>query len=733
MAGESGERLIQYVNPFIGTGGRGQTFPGVVVPSGLVQLSPDSGKPGADWTAGYRDADTNLAGFSHTHLSGSRTGDLCDVRVMPVLAGRDMPVTPSSPFSHSREHAGPGFYAVDLLANEVKVELTATRHVGIHRYRFPRWIPARPPGLYLDLGSAIGADETVDAAISIDGPTTISGFRVSTGLFKDRRIYFAMRFSAPVTQWLLGADGSFSPERRQAQGPRLKALVRPLLRPGDPLMVKVALSTVSAEGALRNLTAEAPGWEFETYRRDAEALWERKLRRVWIDTPDTARKTVFYTGLYHALLAPTLVCDADRATRGSDGNVVTPVFQRHTAFPLWSTFRALHPLLTLVQGERVDSLVLSLMADYRERGVLPVSPYWGTETGRMVGYHAAPVIVDAIMKNLTTVDRGEALDAMKQSAFQEAHGLQWLSRPDTRGFLPADQEPQAVLKTLEYAFDDWCIAKLAGKLERASDRRLFEIRAGLYKNVFDPSSGFMRGRQSNGSWATPFSPRFAGPADGVYGDGNAWQSSFSVMHDVRGLMTLMGGPETFVKRLEALFNEPALPDSGDVSPNTAGFIGQYAHAYEPCHHIAYLYAHAGAPWLTAARVHQIATTMYSTTPDGLCGRDEGGQLSAWFVFSALGFYPVNPADGTYVLGTPLVERATLDIGGGTYFSIETNGLSEINRYVKSVTLNDKPLDRCWISHEEIVAGGTLRFSMAAEPNRQWASAPDAAPPSMTAR
>jgi predicted alpha-1,2-mannosidase len=727
----SGDSLIRFVDPFIGTGGHGRTFPGAAVPSGLVQLSPDSGTQGPEWSAGYRYTDTAIAGFSHTHLSGTGFGDLCDISVMPVLAGRDMPASVTSPFSHQREKASPGYYAVDLLADEIKVELTATRRVGIHRYRFPRWIPARLPAVVVDLGFAINWDATVDTQVSIDGPTTVSGYRFSTGWAKDQRVYFVARFSKPVTQWLIGADGDFSPERKQAQGPKVKALLRPVLRPGDPLIVKVALSLVSVEGALRNLNAEAPGWDFDTYRRDAEEAWDRKLQRVKIETPDRARKTIFYTGMYHALLAPTLACDADTSYRGADGTVRTAPFQNHTVFSLWDTFRALHPWLTIVQPERVDALVQSMLAFSRESGLLPVWPLWGNETNTAIGYHSAPVIVDAILKNLTTVNRGEALDALKKSATQDARGLRWLNGADARGYLPADKEPASVSKTLEYAFDDWCVSRLAGKLERTSDRRLFEARADVYRNVFDPSTGFMRGRLLDGSWKTPFSPRAAADRQSEFAEGNSWQYTWSVMHDVRGLMRLMGGPDAFVKKLDALFDEPS--DSGGVtsSADVSGRIGQYAHALVPSHHIAYLYAYAGAPWLTAARVRQIATTLYATGPEGLCGTEGCGQLSAWYLFSAMGFYPVNPADGTYVLGAPLLDRVTIDLGGGKTLVVEANGLTDDYQYVKGVTLNGQPLDRCWITHDEIAAGGTLAFSMALEPNRAWASSPQAAPPSMT--
>jgi predicted alpha-1,2-mannosidase len=496
--------------------------------------------------------------------------------------------------------------------------------------------------------------------------------------------------------------------------------------------VKVAISPVSVDGALRNLERETPGWEFDGYRRDAATAWERKLQRVRIEKPDTARKTVFYTALYHSQLAPTTYGDADGSYRGSNGQVQPPApFQNHTAFPLWDTFRALHPLLTLIQAERVDDLVQSMMAIYRESGRLPVWPLWGNETGAGIGYHATPVIADAIFKGLTTVNRGEALEAMKASALEDGRGLRWLKPPETRGYIPADREPESVSKLLEYAYDDWCIAQVAARLERLEDRRFFETRAGFYRNAFDPSTGFMRPRLVDGSWKAPFSPRRSPGGARDYTGGNAWQYTWSVMHDVRGLMGLLGGPEAFARKLDELFDQPPILEGEPVPPDEYGPIGLYTHGNAPSQHIAYLYAYAGAPWKSAGRVQQIASTLYRTGPEGLCGPESGGQLSAWYLFSAMGFYPVNPAEGVYVIGAPQVEKAAIDLGGQRTFTMEAHDLSPANKYITAATLNGKPLDRCWVSHADIAAGGTLRFTMGAEPNAAWASSPDAAPPSMT--
>ena len=422
-----------------------------------------------------------------------------------------------------------------------------------------------------------------------------------------------------------------------------------MLRPGQPLLLKVGISPVSVDGARRNLERETPGWEFDGHRKEAATAWERKLQRVRIETPDKARKTVFYTALYHSLLAPTAYNDVDASYRGSNGQARPPAaFQNHTGYALWNTFRAVHPLMTLIQAERVDDLVQSMMAVYRESGRLPVWPLWGNEIDAGIGYPAVPVIVDAIFKGLTTVNRGEALEAMKVSALQDAGGLTWLKPPETRGYIPADREAESVSKSLECAFDDWCIARLAARLERQDDRRFFETRAGFYRNLFDPATGFMRPRLADGAWASPFSPHQSRLGRPDYTEGNAWQYTWSVMHDVRGLMALLGGPEAFVRKLDELFRQPSVIEGESAPADLAGFVGQYAHARAPSHHIAYLYAYAGAPWKSAGRAHQISSALYGTGPEGLCGNDHGGQLSAWYLFSAMGFYPVNPAEGVYV-------------------------------------------------------------------------------------
>ncbi len=732
-APDSSGSLVRLVDPLIGTGGHGHTYPGAAVPYGMVQLSPDSGKQGWDWCAGYHRSDDVIAGFTHTHLSGTGIGDLCDILVMPTLsAPGSLPGDVKSPFSHDTEKASPGYYAVDLQGSGVKVELTASRRVGFHRYYFPRISVKMQPSVVVDLGHAINWDQSSDSQLAIEGPTTLTGYRRSTGWAKDQVVYFVIRFSSAIQTFNLGTDEQSTAETRQVQDKKAKGIFRFVLRPGEPLHVKVGISCASIAGARKNLERELPGWEFDEARKDAAAAWERKLQRVVVSTPDAARKTIFYTALYHSMLAPTLFCDVDGAYRGADGHVhQTTAFLNHSVFSLWDTFRALHPMLTLVQPDKVDDLVQSMMAFYREGGLLPVWSLWGNETNTMIGYHAVPVIVDAIFKGLTSVNRGEALDAMKKSAMQEDRGLKFLAGPDTKGYIPADAEVESVSKTLEYAFDDWCVARLAGKLDRVVDERTFTARAGFYKNVFDKSTGFMRGRLADGSWRTPFSPLLSDHTKGDFTEGNAWQYSWFAPHDVRGLMGLMGGPEPFVKKLDELFDQKSQVEGANASADISGLIGQYAHGNEPSHHIAYLYSYAGAPWKTAERVRQITSTLYRTGPEGLCGNEDCGQMSAWYILSALGLYAVNPADGNYVIGTPHFEKAAIDVGGGRTLTIEANGLSDTNIYVQSVTLNGKPIDRTWIAHSEIGGGGSLKFTMGAEPSRTWGTAPEAAPPSMT--
>jgi putative alpha-1,2-mannosidase len=1007
------EPLLQYVDPLIGTGAHGHTYPGATVPFGMVQVSPDNGINGWDWSSGYHYTANRIAGFSHTHLSGTGIGDMYDILLMPAFTEGPPLQDYSSSFSHDDEVALPGYYSVRLRDSGIRAEMTATERAAIHRYTYPNPVPGLATAIVVDLGHSLNWDRPTDTAIFIDGPTNISGHRFSTGWAPDQKLFFAIQFSRPFVSHWLESDWSAPGQHRQLSGEEVRGAFQFLSSPGEGILVKIGISPVSPEGARRNLRQELPNWNFDQVRQDAAAKWERALSRVRVDTPNRDDKVVLYSALYHAMLAPQLFCDTDGSYRGPDGAIhQTRRFDNYSTFSLWDTFRAEHPLLTLVQPERVNDLIQSMMAFYRESGLLPVWSLAGNETNTMIGYHSAPVILEATSKGLTDVDPAEALQAMKRSAYQRAGGLQYYQMPEAvslaearqaearpdmqridemkrddirrlgtlisgysesssgntigyhspyanvnsaliartgdgtdsiewdtdavpesaagrplsfiwlagidagdsrrrfdltvngshwltfRGlresdktlrvdgpggailrfkathrdqhndlfgfmslnlpaglaagqrlriqvtgeaaggrdwymtfqhavknqvtadnvyglvryagrlrqivrvdveylgvsgngfvrvgeeepvqgklefgnsrfllpaplaqqetpieisatygdstigaseirlrpvnpynYLPADWENESVSKTLEYAYDDWCIAEMA-LMQRDSDEWVFRDRAGYYRNVFDPDTRFMRGRLSDGTWRTPFSPTFSEHRQDDYTEGNAWQYSWYVPHDVRGLIQLMGGREALIAKLDELFEQSSDIEGTNASPDISGLIGQYAQGNEPSQHIAYLYAYAGAPWKTQQRVRQIIDTLYGTTPEGLPGNEDCGQMSAWYIFSAIGFYPVNPAEGIYVIGAPRFERVSIEIGEGTTFTVEAPGVSESNKYIQSATLNGRALDRCYITHDEIVAGGTLAFTMGAEPNRDWAISESAAPPSMTRR
>jgi putative alpha-1,2-mannosidase len=1005
------EDLTQYVDPFIGSDAHGHTYPGANLPFGMVQLSPDNGVNGWDWSSGYHWSSDRIAGFSHTHLSGTGIGDMYDLLFMPTFTDAAPIGDYSSSFSHERERAEPGYYSVELLDTGITAELTATERVGLHRYVYPPAPRGGQASVVVDLGHSLNWDRPTDTKITVESPTLISGYRMSTGWARDQRVYFAASFSRPFRDHWLESEWTTSPSRNSLQGTHVKACFQFMGGSAQPLGVKVAISPVSIEGAKRNLRQEAPGWNFDEVRRDTLEAWNRALGCVRVTAASREEKVLFYTALYHAFLAPQLFCDVDGAYRGPDGESHSGSgFQNYTVYSLWDTFRAEHPLLTLLQPERVDDLIQSMMAFYREGGLLPVWSLAGVETNTMIGYHSVPVILDAWSKGLTTLDPRDALEAMIESATQDAEGLRfykwpapisleearvrdvepnlqrvasierrhvqsmgtivsgyertlagntiryhspvaaarsalisrtetepqpiewetapvsgftqsklsfvWLAGMDANGdgrrfdlyvngerwfrfngpkvgdrsftargpggatltfrathsdqyndlfgfmalsvpisavqegerlqlklqgetagtrewymtfehpieshltidnvhahveqggeirqlvsldiehygppteavvfitrgrpvetrlvfgsnhlllpvlpvdrttstaaavdradgptleaelqlrpvrpyrYIPADWEPESVSKTLEYAYDDWCIARLSEELGDEYDAELFYERAGYYQSLFDRWAGFMRGRLADGEWKEPFSPTAASHRQDEYTEGNSWQYSWSVPHDVRGLIKLMGGREEFIAKLDELF-ETSSDMEGTAPPDISGMIGQYAHGNEPSHHVAYLYAYAGAPWKTQERVRQITETLYGITPDGLPGNEDCGQMSAWYLLSVMGFYPVNPAEGIYVIGTPHCERVAIDLGDGREFNVEASDVSAANKYIQSATLNGQPLDRCYITHEEIVAGGTLAFTMGPAPNRDWATDESAAPPSMT--
>jgi len=736
--------LSQYVDPFIGTGGHGHVFPGATVPFGMVQLSPDQGQGGWDWIAGYNWEDSLLVGFSHTHLSGTGIGDLLDVLVMPV--SEYVPVNKAfgdrwdrdarSRFSHEREEASPGYYSVFLEDQGIQAELTATGRVGIHRYTFPT---TDQPALFLDLGYAINWDSPVETSIKIVGDTLVTGYRFSRGWARDQKLFFALAFSGPVRS-VAFADSTNVLEaldrRRVAAGDvRATSLALRALfafdptTEGDQIHLKVGLSYVDEAGALANIETEAPGWDFNGLREEARRSWERELRKVRVQGGSETEMRTFYTSLYRTRLAPVEFEDVDGRYRGADGRIHTAEgYRKHAIYSLWDTFRAEHPLFTLVDPDRVDDLINSMLSFYDEHGLLPVWSLVGNETNTMTGHHAVPVIADAYRKGFRGFDADKALEAMVKSANEDHRGLEYYK---THRYIPTELEVESVTKTLEYAFDDWAIASMALEMGVDDVYEHFIVRSSWWDNLLDPETRFMRGKTAAGEWAEPFDPRRSDHREGTdYTEGNAWQHTWFVPHDVRGLIGGMGGEEVFLTKLDSLFEMDSEITGENVSADISGLIGQYAHGNEPSHHIAYLYNYAGQPWKTADRVREILSTQYDDTPFGLSGNEDCGQMTAWYVLSALGIYPVNPADGNWVLGTPLFPEATIDLGEGKSFTIRAQGVSADAPYIQSARLNGKPLNRTFLAHAEIAEGGVLELEMGPEPST-WGAAQEARPPSQS--
>ncbi len=741
------------VDPFIGTGGEGHTFPGAVAPFGMVQLSPDTDtscviRDCYGHAAGYRYDDPTIQGFSHTHFSGAGHSDLGDVLVMPV-AGDAVPLEPGDPkrpgsgyrsrFSHAAEEASPGYYAVTLSDAGVRAEMTAGTRVGVHRYAFPTGKAAH---LVLDLRSSLYnyPGKVLWSSLRVRSDGTITGARETRGWAPGRKLFFAMRANAPLAghafvnrETDVAYKGFQGPGRGREDVAQLqgRALVARLDfgRLARPLELKVALSSVDEDAAIANLAAE-PG-DFDAIRARTRAAWASALGAVEITAAPPMRRMVA-TALYHSMMAPSVFSDADGRYRGPDDQVHrADGFAFHSTFSLWDTFRAEHPLLLLVAPEqRNRDIVRSLLAsrDSSPFGILPVWQFHGRETWTMIGYHAVPVIADAYLKGLRGFDANAALDAMVASASYGPYG--GLDHYQRLGFVPIDREPEAASKTVEYAYDDWTIAGMARALGRADVARTFAARAGNWRNSFDAKSGFLRARKADGSFRTPFDPTAINYGSD-YTEGNAWQYSWFVPQDQAAMFALLGGDAAAVAKLDAMFDYDNSKLDYSHAEDIAGLIGQYIHGNEPSHHVAYLYAFAGQPWRTQERLAQIVASQYKAAPDGLSGNDDLGQMSAWLVFTALGFYPVAPGSNQYVLGRPFVDRAVLNLPNGKRFAIVADGLSPANRYVGRVSLNGRPLDRTYLTHEEIVRGGELRFAMQATPNRAWGTSQAARPYSMS--
>ncbi|MBN8681984.1 MAG: GH92 family glycosyl hydrolase [Chitinophagales bacterium] len=696
---------LQYVDPFIGTGGHGHTFPGASAPFGLVQLSPDTRPDPGEWDgcSGYHASDSILYGFSHTHLSGTGVPDYCDIQLMPFVGGARLePEEYRSPFLKKNEKASPGYYSVYLHNERILCEMTATERVGLHRYTFP---PNRDKGsLLLNL---VFRDKVQEAHVEVISDTEVAGYRYSSSWAKNQRVYFYMRFSQPVLNSIM-IDMAQNPRIAQpsVSSPAVAGVLT-FKRYEQPLVVAVGISGTSMEGAKRNLDAECPTLDFDGARRSTEAKWQQQLGKIQVEGGSDAQKKTFYTALYHTMLAPNIWNDVDGAYRGRDDQIhMAKGHNVYTVFSLWDTYRAANPLYTLLEPRRANDFVQTFLRQYEQGGLLPVWELSGNETECMIGNHAIPVIADTYHKGIRDFDANLALEAMLKSANSNRYGLPLYRQ---YGFVPSDQEPESVSKTLEYAYDDWCIAQMAQSLGRNDVYEDFTRRSQSYKNLFDPASRFFRAR-NRGAWHTPFDPF---EVNFNYTEANAWQYRFSAPQDLAGLSNLFGGPDSLVAAIDALFSADSRT-TGRQQADITGLIGQYVQGNEPSHHIAYLYAALGRPDKTQQRVRQLLDEQYRPEPDGLSGNEDCGQMSAWYVFSALGFYPLTPGTPEYTLGTPLFEKVSITLDNGKKITLEAPGASKTRCYVSAAQLNGRALNT-QISHSQLLEGGTLRFEMSATP------------------
>jgi predicted alpha-1,2-mannosidase len=693
-----GQKLTDKVDVFLGTGGHGHVYPGATVPFGMVQLSPDNGVEGWDWCSGYHYSSDSIAGFSHTHLSGTGIGDWCDISVMPLTAAT-LERNTKQKFSHQNESGRPGYYRV-YLNNGIQCELTTTERNGYHRYSFP----GNDGWLQFDMGFRINWDKPTDAQLVLLNDSTLIGYRFSTGWAKNQRVFFAARFSKPVTdQIFIDSSGA----NRSAKS--FNKAVRTQLQfatGGEPLLVRVALSSISTEKAVAAL-AETNAKTFDEVARLADAQWEKELSKIRVKaTPEM--ETKFYTALYRTCLAPVLYSDADGSYRNQDNKVLNRANQKYTVFSLWDTFRALHPLFTLTQAERLPHMLSSMLSFYDDNGLLPVWDLSTWETNTMTGYHAVPVLADAILKGIEGVDAEKAYQAMVKSANQNQRGTQEYIR---FGYLPQDKHGWSVTMTLEYAFDDWCIAQVARKLGKTADYNTYLKRSLNYQKLFDPVTGFMRAKDSTGKFIEPFDPYYSEHGfEGQYIEGTAWQHSFFVPHDVAGLAKLYGGKLKLAQKLDTLFSTTSELHGENISADVSGLIGQYAHGNEPSHHIIYMYTALGYPGKAASKIRMVIDSLYKLGPDGLSGNDDCGQMSSWLVWSALGMYPMNPSSGSYVFGYPLVDAGSLQLSNGKSLSIKVKRLGTNGKDgIQSVKWNGKPIPVQSIQHKELLQGGVLEY------------------------
>ncbi|MDR3184524.1 MAG: GH92 family glycosyl hydrolase [Prevotellaceae bacterium] len=714
---EKQPQITQFVDPYIGTGGHGHVFMGANVPFGLVQLGPSNIPQSWDWCSGYHISDSTIIGFSHMHMSGTGIGDLGDINLMPAIGdptpARGKPGDYStglfSLFRRETEKVKPGYYAVHLDRYNVDVELTATKRTGFHKYTFPASDDAK---VIFDMENGQCWDRPVEGYITQENDTVVSGYRYSAGWARDQRIFFTAVFSKPMKQFIV----SDSTERKPGLALQARKVYGQAcfdMEEQETLYIKVALSPVSIENARLNMQAELPHWNFAQAVKAADKAWNDELGKIAITTTDDRTKRIFYTALYHTMTAPSEFCDVNNDYRGADGKIYTNApFKNYTTFSLWDTYRAAHPLMTIIHPEKISDVVNTMLAIYQQQGKLPVWHLMGCETDCMVGNPGISVVADAILKGYEGFDHALAYEAMTRSAMLDERGLKWMKQ---YGYIPYDKgESEGLSKAMEYAIADWSVAQVAQAMGKTGDYNYFLRRSKAYAHYFDKETGFVRGLSSNGKFRTPFNPFESVHRDNDYTEGNAWQYTWLAPHDVEGLITLFGSKERFLQKLDSLFiAEGSLGEH--ASPDISGLIGQYAHGNEPSHHIIYMYPYAGQAWKTAGRVREVLSTMYSDRPDGLSGNEDVGQMSAWYVLSSLGFYQVEPAGGKYIFGSPAVDKAVLKLKDGKTFTITATNNSAGNKYIQQVLLNGQPYPHYYILFKDIAGGGTLEFVMGNTP------------------
>lgn len=696
------DMLTNFVDMNIGTGGHGHVFMGANVPFGMVQLGPTSIPQTWDWCSGYHESDSTVIGFSHTHLEGTGIGDLFDVTVMPVMGevtyARGTEEDPKSGLwsyaERSKQVSSPGYFSVPLTRDGILAELTATNRVGVHRYTFPK---GKDAAIVIDLQNGGCWDKATETSMKAVGKNRVVGYRYSTGWAKNQRVYFVAEFSKPFKSFELKGEGNLFGRVNFGK-----------TKEGEQILMKVAISPVSIEGAEANLAAEMPGWDFDGTVAAATENWNKELGKVKVTTTNQDDLTKFYTAMFHSMVVPATFSDVNGYYRGADDQVhYNPDMTTYTIYSLWDTYRAQMPWLGIIQPERSADMVNNMVAICDEQGRLPVWHLWGNETDCMVGNPGIIAVADAVAKNLPGIDRKKAYKSLLVTAADTARGG---GLRQQYGFIPSDKMLESIAYDMEYAIADGAIARAAEAMGDTENARKFTERSHSYRNYFDKSTGFIRGKMSDGSWRTPFDPNATTHREDDYCEGNAWQYTWLVPQDLDGLVELFGSRETTLNHLDSLFTTSSELTGGNASPDITGLIGQYAHGNEPSHHTIYFYTMLGEPDKAADRIRQVLSDFYTVVPDGLAGNEDAGQMSAWYILSSLGFYQVEPASGRYWFGSPIFEEAEIAVPGGT-FKVKTNNNSDTNRYIRKVTLNGKPYDKMYITHDDIMKGGELVFDM----------------------